>query len=56
MEATKRELERMIEDINHPNQVFFSKSSTSYSYNLYDLNLVQLSYQGLELKDMQTLL
>ena len=54
MEATKRELERTIEDINHPNQVFFSKSSTSY--NLYDLNLVQLSYQGLELKDMQTLL
>ena len=34
MEATKRELERTIEDINHPNQVFFSKSSTSYSYNL----------------------
>lgn len=32
--ATKRELERTIEDINHPNQVFFSKSSTSYSYNL----------------------
>jgi len=25
MEATKRELERTIEDINHPNQVFFSK-------------------------------
>ena len=34
MEATKRELERTIEDINHPNQVFFSMSSTSYSYNL----------------------
>ena len=34
MEATKRELERTIEDINHPNQEFFSKSSTSYSYNL----------------------
>ena len=34
MEATKRELERTIEDINHPNQVFFSKSSRSYSYNL----------------------
>ena len=34
MEATKRELERTIEDINHPNQVFFSKSTTSYSYNL----------------------
>ena len=33
MEATKRELERTIEDINYPNQVF-SKSSTSYSYNL----------------------
>ena len=34
MEATKRELERTIEDINHPNQGFFSKSSTSYSYHL----------------------
>ena len=34
MEATKRELKRTIEDINHSNQVFFSKSSTSYNYNL----------------------
>ena len=49
MEATKRELERTIEDINHPNQV-------QVIVTIYDLNLVQLSYQGLELKDMQTLL
>ena len=34
MKPTKRELERTIEDINHRNQVFFSKSRTSYSYNL----------------------
>ena len=34
MEATKRELERTIEEISHPNQVFFSKKSKSHSYNL----------------------
>ena len=34
MEATKRDLERTIEGINHPTQVFFSKSSTTYSNNL----------------------
>ena len=34
MEATKRKLERTIEDISHPNQAFFSKPSISRSYNL----------------------
>ena len=34
MEATKRELERTIEDTSHPNQVFISKPRISHSYNL----------------------
>ena len=34
MEATKRELKRKIEDVSHPNQVFFSQSSKSHSCNL----------------------
>ena len=34
LEATKRELERTIEDISRRNQVFFSKPSISHSYNL----------------------
>ena len=32
--ATKRELERIRNDKNHPNQIFITKPNTSYSYNL----------------------
>ena len=32
--ATKRELERIGNDKNHPNQIFTTKPNTSYSYNL----------------------
>ena len=57
MDARKRELERTMEDISHHNQAFFLKPSISHSYNIqYSPNLVKLSYQGLEPKDMQTLL
>ena len=32
--ATKRELERIVNDKNHPNQIFITKPNTNYSYNL----------------------
>ena len=32
--ATKRELERVVNDINHPNPIFVTKPNTSYGYNL----------------------
>ena len=34
--ATKRELERIVDDINHPNQIFLTKPNTSHGYNLLD--------------------
>jgi len=30
----KRELERIVNDINHPNQIFLTKPNTSHGYNL----------------------
>ena len=32
--ATKREWERIVNDKNHPNEIFITKPNTSYSYNL----------------------
>ena len=32
--ATKRELERIVNDINHPNQSFLTKPNTSHGYKL----------------------
>ena len=32
--ATKRELKRIVNDINHPNQIFLTKPNTSHGYNL----------------------
>ena len=32
--ATKRELERVVNYINHPNQIFLTKPNTSHRYNL----------------------
>ena len=32
--ATKRELERVVNYINHPNQIFLTKPNTSHGYNL----------------------
>ena len=32
--ATKPELERVGDDINHPNQIFLTKPNTSHGYNL----------------------
>ena len=32
--ATKRELERVVNYINHPNQIFLTKPNTSQGYNL----------------------
>ena len=32
--ATKSELERIVNYINHPNQIFLTKPNTSHSYNL----------------------
>ena len=32
--ATKPELERVGDDINHPNQIFLTKSNTSHGFNL----------------------
>ena len=32
--ATKRQLERIMNDINHPNQIFFTKPNYSNGYNL----------------------
>ena len=32
--ATKRELRRIVNDFNHPNQIFFTKPNTSHGYNL----------------------
>ena len=32
--TTKRELERIVNNKNHPNQIFTTKRNTSYSYNL----------------------
>ena len=32
--AIKRELERIVNDINHPNQIFLTKPNTSHGYNL----------------------
>ena len=32
--SDKLELERIVNDINHPNQIFVTKPNTSHSYNL----------------------
>ena len=32
--ATKCELKRIVNDINHPNQIFLTKPNTSHGYNL----------------------
>ena len=32
--ATKRELERIVIDVNLPNQIFLTKPNTSHGYNL----------------------
>ena len=32
--ATKHELERIVNDINHPNQIFLTEPNTSHGYNL----------------------
>ena len=32
--APKRELERIVNDINHPNRIFLTKPNTSHGYNL----------------------
>ena len=32
--ATKRELERIVNDITHPNQIFLTKPNSSHRYNL----------------------
>ena len=32
--APKRELERIVNDINHPNRIFLTKPNTSHGYNV----------------------
>ena len=32
--SEKRGLERIVNDINHPNQIFLTKPNTSHGYNL----------------------
>ena len=32
--VTKRELERIVDDVNHPNQIFLTRPNTSHGYNL----------------------
>ena len=34
IEAMKREMDRILNDIKHPNQIYLPKSSVRHSYNL----------------------